>query len=175
MKIINKTAEDMTLTHPGVPRSIVGAALLIISVTNIPGAGHAAQAGFVLFVLGLFALFTNANETIDIYKPSGEIRHRYKELLGTKTDTYPIGSVTHVELREPQKERAKPLISEAFIVMKDGSRLLIDYRHRHMGLEWMEDPEAESPASIAARVARFLNVPLQNRNTLLQNLGSNSG
>ncbi len=184
MKIVNETPEDMTLMHPSVAQAaiggvflILGAALFISSATPVKDALLISQAAFVCFAFGLLALFTNANETVDLNKTTGEIRYRVKHFMGAETATYPINTVTRVELKEPffeselapglpraKRSYAKPLISEAFLVLHDGTRVLIDYEHRHLGRETAAQLQAESDTSIAGRVARFLNVPIEDRN-----------
>ena len=157
MKIINQTADEMTLTHPSLARGILGALFtlvgggLFISSALMQGDTPLfALASFASFCAGLIILFVNADITITLHKPSGTVHHHERAFGGPANATYALRDATAVEI-VPRKEH-RP--AEVFIVFNNGSRVRIDYAHRL---------ENVSKSSIAARVAEFLAVPLITR------------
>ncbi|HQU07974.1 MAG: hypothetical protein B7X04_00685 [Parcubacteria group bacterium 21-54-25] len=172
MKIINQTATDMTITHPSVVRSVVGVIFLVLSavlfIVSIAGSSDAlffSHTAYLLFIVGVFALFVNTDIVIDIDKKTGHIHHKRKKLVGSKTETHDLHNVSHVEVRHTQRHAAgTPLISESFLIFSDGSEVRIDRGRMttHIAIGDSATNEKEK-ASIASRVARFLGIPVEDR------------
>ena len=157
MKIINQTADEMTLTHPSSARSIIGIVIVLLGGALFVVASlvqtekfFVALAAFICFAIGLAIVFVNADVTITLHKPSGKAHHHQKTLTGKQRTSYELEDASHVEIVSTGKKHP-----DVFIVFRDGSRVPVDYAYRSAD-------DSANEKSIAHRVAQFLDVPIKN-------------
>lgn len=161
MKIVNRTADERTLMRPSRARAILGWVLLGVSgalfVALTLGPGDAlAWGGLMLacFGFGIFLLFTNSVESLDLDKRNRRIVRVRAGLFGRITERYDWGAVARVRVERDNAGRA----CGSFLVLTNGERIRLDTAREGRTQAISDEPRGET---LAEEVARFLGVPLE--------------
>lgn len=161
MKIINETADEITIVHPSVARlalgsalTVLGGALFIAVALGMPGSLPGEAGAFACFCAGIYLLFKNAGDVIEISR-RGAITHRVRGFTRTWETRYEAGTAAKVEIAPGRRA------CTSYIAFKNGGRLLIDRAHGHAMHALSDEERMGEERTIAARVARFMGVPLE--------------
>lgn len=160
MKIINRTATEMTITHASRGRTAAGwvliacsGALFVAEALGSPDSLLLAALILACFGFGVFLLFTNVAETIDLDKRASSLVRIRHGAVRDRATRYHLADAKSVRLERDAGRHA----AASHLVLADGTRLLIDEAH---GSRRRSISDEAREASIAEEVARFLGIPI---------------
>jgi Tfp pilus assembly PilM family ATPase len=130
-----------------------------------------------LVVTGVVTILFSSSITVVANKASGQVSYQKKRLVGKRDSTYVIADIFRIETRKQWRVENTPasgnqgasqpqpvLVAQSVIVFKDGRELPLDHQKTSSSTSvgsvvLMGGLGAET--AIAARVAKFLEVPFQ--------------
>ncbi len=180
MKITTLSADDLELKEGNVTGIAVGA-VLFVAAGLVGYYGPRSHAFLIWVALGMAAvgvglILFSSSITVNASKATGQLRYRKKRVVGTQDTTYAIADIFRIETRKqwridntPSNGQNAPirnpvLVAQSVIVFKDAREIALDHQKSssQMGIGstvLMGGQGAET--AMAARVAKFLDVPFQ--------------
>lgn len=161
MKITNQTTDTLVVKIPsmdvfiGTIFLLVGIALSIFSVAvKLPIAFFLAFF-FILGGVGLGMVLLGSSYFITFNKQGGIILYLKKNFIKQDLKTYSFQDTDHIETNTTLSMSSTPnkvQVVQSFVVMKDGTRLMLDYQHGPKNRVMQKETEA------ALSVADFIGV-----------------
>lgn len=181
MKIDSQTSDELVLTEGGASGIVVGAGFVIAGV--LVGIFLRQSNPFVIWIalamvaIGVGVILFSSSITVVANKKNGQVLYQKKRLTGGQSSTYAIADIFRIETRKEWRVENSPpsqgqgasmprpmLVAQSVIVFKNGRELALDHQKTSSttqvgGMVLMGGQGAET--AIAARVAKFLDVPFQ--------------
>jgi len=187
MEISNQTQDQMTLKDSGIWKFVFGGGFILFGIVfgfmMYASGTHGAVLliPLTLLVIGVLSLLFMASLVVEINKSSGQIIYTKKRLIGNKILTYPIADVLRVETRkhwEVERNNQKlagsgfqinnassgrlVLFAQSLLILKDDKTLPLDIAKGSPSRSTASSTVlAENEATVAKKVADFLNLPFQ--------------
>ena len=183
MKIVNQTQDEMVLKDSGIWKMVFGVGFMIFGIVfgfmmYKSGGTHGVSWAIpgVLFVVGLLSVLFFPSIIVNINKANGQIVYQKKRLIGTRITTYAVADVSRIETRKQWEIQNTPrrsgvstmnssrlvLIVQSVLIFKDSKELPLDIAKGAASRSTSSYVAlAGNEASVAKKVAEFLNVPFQ--------------
>lgn len=180
MKIINQTQDEMVLKEGNVSGILFGLLLLLVgiymgySIYTASGYTNTLWISAALVVVGAIVMLVGSSILVTISKSGNQILYQKKRLIGSGSSTYAVADVARIETRrqwrlersasvngQPARSR-EVLVSQSFIVFKDGRELPIDHqKNAGMSVGSLVTSGQNGEVAVSNQVATFLGVPYQ--------------
>ncbi|MGA3023311.1 MAG: hypothetical protein ABSF98_00940 [Bryobacteraceae bacterium] len=181
MRIISQSSDQLVLKEGSASGIVIGVALVAAGVLAGYFLRHSNSIviwiALALVVTGVVTILFSSSITVVANKASGQVSYQKKRLVGKRDSTYVIADIFRIETRKQWRVENTPasgnqgasqpqpvLVAQSVIVFKDGRELPLDHQKTSSSTSvgsvvLMGGLGAET--AIAARVAKFLEVPFQ--------------